>query len=895
MATNPGTLQLTEEEFPLESSAHSTPKQGRESTLGQCPAQSSLANDSLSQLSSSSHITRSPARNPMNFRTMQVRVTLLDGSLFTCTVEKQARGLVLFEMVCEHLNLLEKDYFALWFRDVDGNKNWLDPAKQMKKQVRGIGWNFSFSVKFYPPDPSQLSEDISRYFLFLQLRQDIVSGHLPCSLATLTVLGSYCVQSELGDYDPDECSSDYVSEIAFAPNQTKDMEEKIMELHKTYRGMSPAEAEMHFLENVKKLSMYGVDLHHAKMAGTRIDCLSLTHSEDSEGVTIMLGVCSSGLLVYRDRLRINRFSWPKILKISYKRNNFFIKIRPEEFDQFESIIGFKLLNHRAAKRLWKVCVEHHSFFRLVSPEEPPKKFLTLGSKFHYIGRTQIQTRRASAQISRVPPNFPRCISKRNILSRSLDGDMGLPLYQTSKPIAVRDLIPTVTPERKAEESGLEPAERFLMEQQAEAETDAKQQMEDLVEQQVEEARAKDVSLQSPLNPQKHDTKTELTDTTLDGELTATESDRDEDLKTQGSLESPVEEQKVHTTISALRRSFLEQESGEKEMTEWDKRLASSPFNRTDDYPMIEPLELDQPKTAFDDMSPELTALMMSSREQESLRDHCLLKTVEKEEAVFLLTETCNLDQQIAETPQVATSFTWQPPSDPLSPGLGLMHTADDTFAADTQCVHDSSNANDANTDNNPGYTSEFRDEELSIEASSDSDENRSEASEDAISVLAQTAVEETTEAAVRQTKSPQRCKDAKCAAFTEQEFTEETEVPGRPCSVFSSFPVEDSRFNDSEDSGDSNDETARRSEDFPSSPFHQLTSWYTAHETQDPANRDNKQDESEPLQQTQTDLPILKQTSLLKAPQTLKGGVLETRIEKRIVISGDTEMDHDKE
>lgn len=39
-------------------------------------------------------------------------------------------------------------------------------------------------------------------------------------------------------------------------------------------------------------------------------------------------------------------------------------------------------------------------------------------------------------------------------------DMGLPLYQTSKPIAVRDLIPTVTPERKAEESGLEPGERL---------------------------------------------------------------------------------------------------------------------------------------------------------------------------------------------------------------------------------------------------------------------------------------------------------------------------------------------------------------------------------------------------------------------------------------------------
>ena len=44
----------------------------------------------------------------------------------------------------------------------------------------------------------------------------------------------------------------------------------------------------------------------------------------------MIGVCATGLLVYRDKLRINRFSWPKILKIAYKRNNFYIKVRPGE-------------------------------------------------------------------------------------------------------------------------------------------------------------------------------------------------------------------------------------------------------------------------------------------------------------------------------------------------------------------------------------------------------------------------------------------------------------------------------------------------------------------------------------------------------------------------------------
>ncbi|XP_041886851.1 band 4.1-like protein 3 isoform X22 [Corvus kubaryi] len=385
---------------------------------------------------------------------MQCKVTLLDGSEYACEVEKRSRGQVLFDKVCEHLNLLEKDYFGLTYRDAENQKNWLDPAKEIKKQIRSGAWQFAFNVKFYPPDPAQLSEDITRYYLCLQLRDDIVSGRLPCSFVTLALLGSYTVQSELGDYDPDEYGSDYISEFRFAPNHTKELEDKVIELHKSHRGMTPAEAEMHFLENAKKLSMYGVDLHHAK---------------DSEGVEIMLGVCASGLLIYRDRLRINRFAWPKVLKISYKRNNFYIKIRPGEFEQFESTIGFKLPNHRAAKRLWKVCVEHHTFFRLLLPEAPPKKFLTLGSKFRYSGRTQAQTRRASALIDRPAPYFERSSSKRYTMSRSLDGasvnenhemymkdsvsaaEVGTGQYATTKGISQTNLITTVTPEKKTEE------------------------------------------------------------------------------------------------------------------------------------------------------------------------------------------------------------------------------------------------------------------------------------------------------------------------------------------------------------------------------------------------------------------------------------------------------------
>ncbi|XP_041716640.1 band 4.1-like protein 2 isoform X10 [Coregonus clupeaformis] len=348
---------------------------------------------------------KSPLKLTKKVKMVMCHVTMLDGSQFPCEVEKRAKGQYLFFKVYEALNLLEKDYFGLSYKDNADQTCWLDPTKEIKRQIRNATWQFAFNVKFYPPDPSQLTEDITRYLLCLQLRQDIASGRLPCSFVTHSLLGSYALQAELGDHDSGEHRLDYISDFQFAPSQTKEMEEKVVELHKTHRGMTPAQADAQFLENAKKLSMYGVDLHHAK---------------DSEGVDIMLGVCANGLLIYKDRLRINRFAWPKILKISYKRSNFYIKIRPGETEQFESSVGFKLPNHRAAKRVWKVCVENHTFFRLMTPEAPTKaKFLTLGSKFRYSGRTQAQTRQASTLIDRPAPYFERTSSKR--ISRSLDG------------------------------------------------------------------------------------------------------------------------------------------------------------------------------------------------------------------------------------------------------------------------------------------------------------------------------------------------------------------------------------------------------------------------------------------------------------------------------------------
>ncbi|EHA98857.1 Protein 4.1 [Heterocephalus glaber] len=500
-------------------------------------------------------------------RNMHCKVSLLDDTVYECVVEKHAKGQDLLKRVCEHLNLLEEDYFGLAIWDNTTSKTWLDSAKEIKKQVRGIPWNFTFNVKFYPPDPAQLTEDITRYYLCLQLRQDIVAGRLPCSFATLALLGSYTIQSELGDYDPELHGVDYVNDFKLAPNQTKELEEKVMELHKSYRSMTPAQADLEFLENAKKLSMYGVDLHKAK---------------DLEGVDIILGVCSSGLLVYKDKLRINRFPWPKVLKISYKRSSFFIKIRPGEQEQYESTIGFKLPSYRAAKKLWKVCVEHHTFFRLTSTDTIPKsKFLALGSKFRYSGRTQAQTRQASALIDRPAPHFERTASKR--ASRSLDG---------ANDSADRSPRPTSAPaiaQSEVTEGGV-PGALVKKIQKETVKVEVKKEEEPPEQAEPEPTEAWKVEK----------THIEVTVLTSNGDQTQKLAEKTEDLirmrkKKRERLDgeniyirhsnlmledldkSQEEIKKHHASISELKKNFMESVP-EPRPSEWDKRLSThSPF------------------------------------------------------------------------------------------------------------------------------------------------------------------------------------------------------------------------------------------------------------------------------------------------------------------------------
>ncbi|CAG5120348.1 unnamed protein product, partial [Candidula unifasciata] len=319
-------------------------------------------------------------------KTVSCIVHFLDDTVESFEVDKRSKAQHLLDKVFEHLELVEKDYFGLQYLDLapgDDTLRWLDPLKTIKKQCRGPTYEFFFRVKFYVSDPSKLAEEYTRYHFFLQVKRDILSGKLVCSEASAGILASYAVQSELGDFNPDEHKDDYLDGFLFIPNQSCDFLKLVAEKHKQHRGQTPADAEYNYLERSKRLEMYGVDLHSAR---------------DQDSTDIQLGVTSAGLVVFQDNVKIHTFSWAKIVKISFKRKQFFIQLRRES-EPVENLIGFNMVSYRSCKNLWKSCVEHHTFFRVHHPNPPAKKMFPAGSQFRYRSSSK-RYRRTVGAVSR---------------------------------------------------------------------------------------------------------------------------------------------------------------------------------------------------------------------------------------------------------------------------------------------------------------------------------------------------------------------------------------------------------------------------------------------------------------------------------------------------------------
>ncbi|XP_069633394.1 band 4.1-like protein 4A isoform X4 [Haliaeetus albicilla] len=334
-------------------------------------------------------------------------VLLLDESKLTLTtqqqgIKKSTKGSVVLGYVFRHLNLVEIDYFGLRYCDRSHQTYWLDPAKTLAEHKElintGPPYTLYFGIKFYAEDPCKLKEEITRYQFFLQVKQDVLQGRLPCPVNTAAQLGAYVIQSELGDYDPYKHTAGYVSEYRFVPDQKEELEDAIERIHKTLMGQVPAEAEVNYLGVAKSLEMYGVDLHPV-------------YGENKS--EYFLGLTPIGVVVYKNKKQVGKYFWPRITKVHFKETQFELRVLGKDCN--ETSFFFEARNKITCKHLWKCCVEHHTFFRVPENESNSlsrkfSKFGSIGYKHRY--RTSLQmTRDPSVQLPRPEQHIERSRSK----------------------------------------------------------------------------------------------------------------------------------------------------------------------------------------------------------------------------------------------------------------------------------------------------------------------------------------------------------------------------------------------------------------------------------------------------------------------------------------------------
>ncbi|XP_045459753.1 FERM domain-containing protein 5 [Melitaea cinxia] len=311
---------------------------------------------------------------------------LEDTEILECEFHPSYKGKFLLEHVCQQLNLTETDYFGLRYVDAGGQRHWLHLAKLILKQVKDASpILFSFRVKFYPPNPLLLKEDVTRFQIYLQLKRDLLHGRLYCTSNEAAMLGALIIQIELGDYDPNIHVGNYVTEMRLLLRQTDTIEARIQELHRDpmegtpggtggVKGMSTQEAERTFLKIACQLDTYGVDPHPVK---------------DHRGNQLYLGINHSGILTFQGSRKTHHFKWSEVHKINFEGRMFIVHLN---YPEKKHTVGFKCPSGAACRHVWCCAIEQMLFFTLPSSSDAcvysGGGLFSWGTKFKYVGRTE---------------------------------------------------------------------------------------------------------------------------------------------------------------------------------------------------------------------------------------------------------------------------------------------------------------------------------------------------------------------------------------------------------------------------------------------------------------------------------------------------------------------------
>ncbi|XP_029354301.1 FERM domain-containing protein 5-like isoform X2 [Echeneis naucrates] len=275
-------------------------------------------------------------------------------------------------------------------------QHWLEFTKSIAKQMKSQPpFTMCLRVKFYPPDPAALREEITRYLVFLQVKRDLYHGRLLCKTSDAALLAAYILQAEIGDYDPGKHPEGYSSKFQFFPKHSEKLERRIAEIHKTELiGQSPETSELNFLQKAQMLETYGVDPHPCK---------------DVSGNPAFLAFTPFGFTVLQGNRRVHFLKWEEVTKLKFEAKTFHIYANQKEDRKI--ILTYFAPTPEACKHLWKCGVENQAFYKLEKSSQvrtvSSSNLFFKGSRFRYSGKVAKEVMEQSAKIKRDPPEIHR--------------------------------------------------------------------------------------------------------------------------------------------------------------------------------------------------------------------------------------------------------------------------------------------------------------------------------------------------------------------------------------------------------------------------------------------------------------------------------------------------------
>ncbi|KFZ54865.1 Tyrosine-protein phosphatase non-receptor type 14 [Antrostomus carolinensis] len=309
-------------------------------------------------------LRRTRRYNVLSKNCFVTRIRLLDNSVIECTLSVESTGQECLEAVAQRLELRETHYFGLWFLSKSQQARWVELEKPLKKQLDKFANEplLFFGVMFYVPSVSRLQQEVTRYQYYLQVKKNVLDGRLLPSLEQGIRLAGLAVQAGFGDYNQFE-SHDFLREyVLFPMDWTQDeavleeLTQKVAQEHRSHSGITAAEAELMYINEVERLDGFGQEIFPVK---------------DNHGNDIHLGIFFMGIFIKNRIGRTVIYRWNDIGNITHNKSSIVLELINKE----ENVL-FHTDDLENAKYISRLFAARHKFYKqnkicTEQPSSPP--------------------------------------------------------------------------------------------------------------------------------------------------------------------------------------------------------------------------------------------------------------------------------------------------------------------------------------------------------------------------------------------------------------------------------------------------------------------------------------------------------------------------------------------